>query len=337
MLLDHLIIALRISPLIPMAWDLGRLGVLLFFVHTSLVLMLSLERSEKGGGSHLFREFYIRRAFRIYPLSVVLVLATLILHVPAEPGAQPAAVTAWAALSNLALVQDLTRARSVIGPLWSLPIEVQMYLLLPLLYLFSRRYAMSRVVWLGAALAALGLAGEYAVPRVPGLWRLDIFRFTPCFIAGILAYSLSRRRRVAFPSWTWPLFVASVVSFYLLWQAVFPALPDRHRPYRGWVVCWLIGAFITRFGELTSPWLRSACHFVAKYSYGIYLGQVMALWIGFDLCARMLLGFRCLISLFALAVISLVAYHAVESPGMSLGKRVARRFCRVPPLPSPAA
>ena len=48
---------------------LGHLGVAMFFVHTTLVLMMSLERSGHAAGP-----FLIRRFFRIFPLSMAVVL-----------------------------------------------------------------------------------------------------------------------------------------------------------------------------------------------------------------------------------------------------------------------
>src|ERR1017187_99512 len=77
----------RLAP--PMIrWHVGQLGVITFFVHTSMVLMLSLERA-KLQGTALFGSFYLRRFFRLYPLSVfsvvrLLLPAPLLPPVPAE-------------------------------------------------------------------------------------------------------------------------------------------------------------------------------------------------------------------------------------------------------------
>ncbi|MGH9692964.1 MAG: acyltransferase family protein, partial [Bryobacteraceae bacterium] len=116
----------------------GRLGVLLFFIHTSLVLMMSLARLEKSRGG-LAARFYIRRAFRIYPLVIVTIFAVVTLQIPKSPVTGfhvPDAEELW---SNLLLIQNVTGARSLLSPLWSLPYEVQMYLALPLLYLLGKR------------------------------------------------------------------------------------------------------------------------------------------------------------------------------------------------------
>ena len=47
---------------------LGIFGVTLFFVHTSIVLMQSLERQQQD---NLCVPFFIRRFFRIYPLATL--------------------------------------------------------------------------------------------------------------------------------------------------------------------------------------------------------------------------------------------------------------------------
>ena len=120
--------------------DVGVFGVLLFFVHTSLVLMYSMQRSGLHGMA-LVKNFAIRRVFRIYPLSILAVLTAVALHLHADGrgisfGPRPGAVEF---VSNLLLIQNLTFSDSIIGPLWSLPIELQMYLLLPILFLWRKR------------------------------------------------------------------------------------------------------------------------------------------------------------------------------------------------------
>ena len=118
--------------------DIGMFGVLLFFVHTSLVLMNSMQRSGLSG-IELLKRFYTRRFFRVYPLSVFAVLAAVALHLHADGrglafGLRPRPLEV---ASNLLLTQNLTYSDSIIGPLWSLPIEVQMYIVLPFLFLWK--------------------------------------------------------------------------------------------------------------------------------------------------------------------------------------------------------
>ena len=62
----------------------GRFGVLLFFVHTSLVLMFSLERQVAANGARrLWTVFMVRRVFRIYPLCLVVLFSIYLFRIPA--------------------------------------------------------------------------------------------------------------------------------------------------------------------------------------------------------------------------------------------------------------
>src|SRR5258708_1062561 len=63
--------------------SLGLFGVFLFFVHTSLVLMYSMERSSLTGWQ-LCKNFAVRRFFRIYPLSILAVATALLLHLNSD-------------------------------------------------------------------------------------------------------------------------------------------------------------------------------------------------------------------------------------------------------------
>jgi peptidoglycan/LPS O-acetylase OafA/YrhL len=166
-------------------WTMGRLGVLLFFVHTSLVLMSSLERSGDSAW-----QFLVRRAFRIYPLAIVTVLGVVAMRLPTSVIAgqgRPSAITATGLVANLTLTQNLIGAPDVIGPLWSLPLEVQMYAVLPLCFLVACRGVRSVLRLMGIAIA-LWLAQHVNVH----LWRLNLLAFAPVFLLGVLTFAWLR-------------------------------------------------------------------------------------------------------------------------------------------------
>jgi peptidoglycan/LPS O-acetylase OafA/YrhL len=99
--------------------SLGRLGVILFFVHGSFVLMASLERMSAvtSSPSELVRAFWIRRALRIYPLAIFIIAAVALFHIPAVPDTTYQWIGAGGLLANLLLVQNLIGSANMLGPL----------------------------------------------------------------------------------------------------------------------------------------------------------------------------------------------------------------------------
>jgi len=329
-LVDHFAVASGLLQKSHNFGAFGRLGVLLFFVHTSLVLMMSLERSRFAGRPREVLAFYVRRALRIYPLSLVCVCAVITAGVPFMPLSNSVPRTPGVVVSNLLLIQNLTRQHDIIGPLWSLPLEIQMYLCLPFLYLLAVKYGVRGVLCFEVVAVILFRARYWAIAHaIPGAAPLDILEFVPCFGAGILAYAILHRSRTSdrrpFAGMLWLPALALVVAGYLLAHNIWPS-PRFHVPRREWVTCVAVAVMIPLFREVSTRWLARAGAVVAKYSYGIYLWQVIALWIGFEIFSQTAFAVRVAISIAALAILAWGSYQLVEHPGVRLGARLADRF-----------
>jgi peptidoglycan/LPS O-acetylase OafA/YrhL len=302
-------------------WAVGRLGVLLFFVHTSLVLMSSLERG--GSAPGWTGRFYLRRAFRIYPLAIVIILVAAVLRLPphvTSDGSDMARVfpSTGALVSNLLLVQNLTGARDIQGVLWSLPLEVQMYVLLPLCFVLARRGAREMLAMVVVFLALGFLLQSPLTERVPGLWRLSVFSFGPCFMGGVLAYHLLRRRITPrLPAWTWPLVIVAVAAGFALLK------PDASHLPLGWWPCLALGAMIPLVAQMPKSLVTSFAHQVAKYSYGIYLTHVPILWLWLRAIPNLPLAIRWIGVAASLVLVPVVLYRTIEHPMTNLGRRLA--------------
>jgi peptidoglycan/LPS O-acetylase OafA/YrhL len=290
---------------------LGRLGVAMFFVHTSLVLMLSLERSGLSGWA-MIKNFYVRRAFRIYPLAVAIVIFTFLIGIPQSVIAphviHPAPRTLGVLVSDITLTQNLTNSANLLGQLWSLPIEVDMYLMLPMLFTLAIDYPrMFRfTAWPIAVLIASHNRLAWIAASTAG--------FIPCFVPGVLAFNLSKRYRSVLPASLWPVvLLAIIVGFMLMpsWRAA-------------WIVCLILGVSVVFFREQPNQLLNRICHAIAKYSYGIYLGHTFCIWAAFVACAR--LPFIAQLAIFGTLITSVpyLLFRFVEQPGIELGKRLSR-------------
>jgi peptidoglycan/LPS O-acetylase OafA/YrhL len=304
----------------PWNWHIGRLGVLLFFVHTSLVLMMSLERTPLEGAA-LVTDFYVRRAFRIYPLAIVTVLAVAAAGIPPVPWGQGVEVTGPVLAANLLLVQNLTEAPSVLTPLWSLPLEVQMYLVLPFVYFVirsSRRLAMAAVLWLGGMLAGLQVPMNGAYMAA----------FVPCFMSGVLAYCVARRQGGGvWPFWTFGFALGGAILLYTAISAVEPA---SHSRVAGWGVCLALGLTLPLFRETASAPFRRTVAWIARYSYGLYLSHMMSLWLVYFLLPDLPLVVQFGVLTALLLLLPMALYHTIEAPFVRLGSICAAWLRRSP-------
>lgn len=286
-------------------FSLGHIGVLLFFVHTSLVLMQSLERAgAKLAGWPLIRHFYIRRAFRIYPLSVCLVLLSIVFAIP--PDALNVTYrwfgVAWMS-TNILLIQNLTNFSPVASPMWSLPYEVQMCLVLPLIFLFLRAPGNS------SGLPLICVVGVLLSLFYP------LFRYFPCFLSGVMAYTLIGSWQPRFPAWLWCPAIAFAVALYV-------AAPFSDANWvKDVLVCIAVGLSIPLFRG-NSGAIAAVAARIAKYSYGIYLCHTPLLWL---LYRKLTIPAwqRGIWLVFATGLVSVACYRAIEAPLIRLGTRVA--------------
>jgi peptidoglycan/LPS O-acetylase OafA/YrhL len=252
--------------------------------------------------------FYVRRLFRIYPLSIFAVLVVWLGSIPSAQivGRHTLGLLrpSWMELSgNLLLIQNLwpKDARNIIGVLWSLPYEVQMYLVLPFLFYWLAR---RKQVWPLIVVWVLAwLPSHYFTP----------LGFAPHFLGGVIAYSTSLRSRVIVLSW-WilPIGLFAAAAAFLI----------RPSFFFGGVICLALGLLLPQFSRCHVRWLNNVTASVAKYSYGVYLSHLFSLWFAFNVVPRFhLLTYGALLIFLPVAL-----YYVIESPLIAVGLRLGERI-----------
>jgi len=303
---------------------LGLWGVDIFFVHTTLVLMFSLQRMQQefpAPPATQYKRFLIRRAFRIFPLATVTTLLIFWIGAPLVmegPRFLSSGADGLDLLENVLLIQNITLAPSIQSPLWTLPLEVQMYLLLPAIFFFMCRaqspLRFALALWALAAVVGFLAPGAVRLrnflPHVP--WTLIVA--APCFLAGVVAYASTARPRAR--AFWWPVVVLVGTAAFLVtarWgtQALF---------------CLALALAIPRVQPLSTAWLVTASRVIARYSYGVYLTHLFALWFALEYGASAGLPVVGRWGLFVVLVVTLpfVFHHAVEAPMIRVGIRAAR-------------
>ena len=295
-------------------------GVYLFFVHTSLVLMWSLERRPNP------LDFYIRRAFRIYPLAIVAILIAAATHAPVAEIAsgtfRAAPINTYSIIMNCLLFNGLLgHANLIHGVTWSLPPEIFMYILLPGLFFYAHSV---RKIWPLVLIWALVVLLDRRIfpPDAGNVFGVLI----PDFLGGIIAYVGFMRRRPVLPSWILLPLLGVLLCFCL-----FVRIPTFRTD---WFACLALGLLLPSIKQFQAKLPARMTHTIATYSYGIYLFHPFTIVLGIYVLRARPLALQLAAELLPLAVIVFISYHAIEKPMIKFGARIAAKLAHERGLPS---
>jgi len=322
--------AIYLSKALSLTWS----GVDLFFVLSGFLICGIL--FDKRDSPDFFKTFYLRRTCRIFPLYfLVLGIFILLAGRISVPLLFDNAMPLWTYATftqNFAMIPYTEGTAYWLGATWSLAVEEQFYLLLPLIVFFAPRRALLPICVAGILLA-VGLRmfwpGHHAYLLMP--WRADSLLF------GAVLALLVREER--FMEWVKVRRRGLLIVFFVLLAG---AAAMTAKPWAPWARnhFWLAALFsvfllvaLTNAVPLLNRTLRSRfLVWMGAISYGVYLlhGAVLGLshwWIGAktpqiqtwrDFFITLLAAFFTL----ALATLSLTHF---ERPILQFGQRFKYR------------
>ena len=318
--------------------DLGSFGVALFFTLSGCTLYLSV--SQNGfPNMKSYYSFYLKRFFRIWPAFALALLAYLLAGILFQEALKPYE-SSWLAtqflktytwtdvISYLLLIFNFTGPEGLFNnAFWSLPVEFQYYLLLPLIVLVLQRWG------------AIAIFFVIIVSHV--LYKADfqfidsslVFRLMFTFCLGVYSGYIYKHYHQRLPSGLAFFIILTLTIFvYLFSEGTFAHLPMPSE----WLVYGIaaVGCVISSImAPLAIPMpIARLLNFYGDISYSLYLFHnliIAAAVIVFVQYSALLLPYKLLFltvtSTTGATLLAWLSYKYIELPGMALGKRLLQR------------
>lgn len=258
----------------------GRYGVDIFFTISGfLITSILLRQKEKKSAtkkSTLVKNFFARRALRLFPVYYLLLIALLCLSIVTGIwiGNRQDMVYFYTYTPNI-LFYLKNYQSTLLNHTWSLGIEEQFYLIWPWLIIFSPR---SFIAWIVYGFTAIGFFSRAVLPQlIPGMGDvnfLPIGNFHTLGIGAILAYWVvfEKTSILAFlQKWNYLIIPISVLAFaycytiaadHIFWHDLTLTVATGSLVYQ---------AYIGYTGVVKTIFDIPFLQYLGKISYGIYL------------------------------------------------------------------
>ncbi len=285
--------------------SIGWVGVDIFFVLSGFLItsILLKTKAEKN----YFKNFYIRRALRIFPLYFVFIAIILILIPKLDPDFTPEVPRALPFLllyqQNWLMLFSKIPLTTYLAVTWSLAIEEQFYLIWPAVVYFTKKETLVKLsigVILCSILARLlGVLFWDDMSAVSTFFYYNTFtRFEQLVLGGLLAVAFTepfwvqRLKNIAVPAF-WAAFAAFLALSFTAYPHMVPLDENIWLILGGYTLVAVFSAALVTI-LMTHPetsmfrrvFQNKGLIFFGKYSYSIYLLHVPVILILLDVLWR---------------------------------------------------
>lgn len=280
-ILVHSASIVNLRGLAGQAASLGSMGVQLFFVISAFTIFYSLSKSD--GSDTQFRDFFIRRLFRIVPVYWLgILLYTAVYGLDSRGWLDGPELWHYPFHILLINVMHPETSSSVVPGGWSISCEVLFYMLVPLLYVYlnSNKKLLGFLLFAMVLLPVLNfMFQKYALNHWSdvvdkGQLKDFFYRWIPnqlaCFTFGILLFKIYKEKRyVSYVSHKVVnlVLVALVVLVLFALQLYYIKIPERTHLYAFTFMCLALLLSVV-------PWtlfVNGFTVFLGKISYSCYL------------------------------------------------------------------
>jgi peptidoglycan/LPS O-acetylase OafA/YrhL len=308
-------------------------GVIVFFVLSGYLITGVLLRDVERHRKIRYGRFYAHRAFRLLPALVAFLGVYAIVELTADVlGDRSKGIIGYTLLAGFGYLKDLPLPFDVslaIGPLWTLAVEEQFYLIWPALLVFAlRSNRQGRLIgWSAAVVVSLMTATVLAMLILAPQLHSLVYALPTTWGLGLIVGSALRLYRVHVTSWFSghrPRLVAGLGSIVVLAALVFFPKANETPAFffvGGPLAMAAAGVLVTLAASRSTAmpkWTR-VLQALGTVSYAAYLwNYIVILWLNDGSTADLppLVAVSAILLTLLLAVIS---WHTVERLG-----RIAR-------------
>jgi peptidoglycan/LPS O-acetylase OafA/YrhL len=328
----------------------GGLGVDIFFVLSGYLITAILVSEFSANGRISLKKFYARRALRILP-AVILLLVVLNIFVAVTQPSDQARTLEWNSLGALFYIANWLRAfgqdLGIVGHLWSLSIEEQFYFLWPitLVFLLSRKLSSYQVLLIvGVGVVLVNVDRIYLYHGIESFNRiyngLDT-RADALLVGcglGLAGYQVLPRRFFTVLG----LFGAAFVG-YVLFRA-YPVSTIFQVPFGltiggtlfAFGVAFALAAILSNRKSIFAKLLRlPPLVWTGRLSYGLYLWHFPAFTFVAAWFPALGPGPSIALKISATFLCATLSYYLLERPCLNLKKKFSVIKTPVPTSPSP--